>query len=98
MAGMHVGGPVLVGDPVLDPTPVESGGIPEWATVESGYPGTYQPPVAPQVELLVGGSVVAVGSLADGDVTTLTVASDVAITAGEVLTVRVAEPETEGEA
>ncbi|MGN2635347.1 hypothetical protein ACTD5D_03950 [Nocardia takedensis] len=54
MAGMHVGGPVLVGDPVLDPTPVESGGIPEWATVESGYPGTYQPPVAPQVELLVG--------------------------------------------
>ncbi|WP_216917523.1 hypothetical protein OG225_07480 [Nocardia sp. NBC_01377] len=98
MAGMHVGGPALVLDPVLESTSVESGGIPEWATIDSGYPGTYQPPVVPQVELLVGGTVVAVGSQAEGEVTTLTVSSDVVINAGEVLTVRVAEPEAEGEA
>ncbi|MEV0356376.1 hypothetical protein AB0H71_09965 [Nocardia sp. NPDC050697] len=88
---VRIGGPVIVFPTDPGAPPPEPGGIPPWATPESGYPGTYEPPSDPQLELLDGETVVAVGMLADGEVGTLTVASEVTMNVGDVLTVRVAE-------
>ncbi|MGW4364613.1 hypothetical protein ACWEKT_03125 [Nocardia takedensis] len=91
MAGLRLGGPAVLFPPDPGSEPVEPGGIPEWATPDSGYPGVYQEPSAPQVELLVGETVVAVGTPVGEDSATLTVAAPMAIAAGDILTIRVAD-------